>query len=865
MDINGLTASEVEERILRKEVNSAEIAVSRSYLDIITKNVFTFFNLIIFSIGAMLYLLDELTSALAATGIIVLNIFIATIQEMRAKRRLDKIALLMRPKVAVIRDGEQTTIDQSEIVRDDIIHFRGGDQALVDGILVSVKALEVDESLLTGESRTIRKKVDDTVFSGSFCITGEGYYRVTALGEETFAANMLASAKKFDNKLTPLQMETSAITKLMMVVALVYLLTMIIVKIINGNGLSSLLTADFEGLVGDVKMAAVILDMVPIALFLMIVIAYMVAAVRLSNSGILLQRSNAIESISHVNTVCMDKTGTITTNKLVFKDIHPFTDPETAENYIRIFVSATGSRNRTVDALANKFGTTSTELIEEIMFSSERKYSAVRVLDNDKELSLVVGAYDSLASKIKDPGDIKELISGYSEFGLRSIVIAKAGKGGLHDKDEPVIRPLELVALIALEDEVRPDCKKTMDSFIASGIDIRILSGDDPAAVNALFTIAGLPGERKILSGIELETLEGEERRKRILETNIFGRMKPDQKELVIEELKESGRYVAMVGDGVNDVKSLKEANVGIALQSGSGAARGVADMILVSDDFSSLPRALIEGNRTVSGMRDILKMYLARNFVIAILVLLTAALFHTPPLLPITNAVYAFLGLSIASFLMIIWAKPSKVEESVLPSVLKHAIPTALLISLFGFLLYCLFTLDGVHDILGITLTDAQRSIYGWNAGAGVIGEATEIVARNALLVFLLSAALLQILFVAPYFREFSVDGRLHKDIKPTIMVFVLLALVVLVFWAINEYGDTYTFVKEFSIFILPPSVYIITIGFIAAWFFVTRWALREKFLDRFSHFTEWLYSMQLNRMHKKFEKRKKYEREHQ
>jgi cation-transporting ATPase E len=547
--------------------------------------------------------------------------------------------------------------------------------------------------------------------------------------------------------------------------------------------------------------------------------------------------------------------------------MHPFVELETVERYIRIFVGATGSRNRTADALANKFGTAETELLEEIMFSSERKYSAVRVMDGDEEISLVMGAYDPLAKKIKDHTNLKELITGCSELGLRSVILARAEKGELHDGDDPVIHPLDVVALIAIEDEVRHDCKMVMGSFIASGIDVRILSGDDPVAVNALFTIAGLPGERKILSGTELETLDGEERTARILETNIFGRMKPDQKELVIEELKRSGRYVAMVGDGVNDVKSLKEAQVGIALQSGSGAARGVADMILVSDDFSSLPRALVEGNKTVSGMRDILKMYLSRNFVIAIMVLLTAAIFHAPPLLPVTNAVYAFLGLSIASFLMIIWAKPSKIEESILPAVLKYAIPTAILISAFGFLLYSLFYITELHGLLGITgLFEARPELletYGWNTGAGLKGLAGEIIARNALLVFLIAAALLQILFVAPRFKYFSIDGRIHKDIKPTILVILLLGLLALALWAVNEYEAEYEFIKEFGIMILPPAVYAIVIGSLLAWFFVTRWVLQKGFLERFTHLTEWLYSLQLRSMQKKYDKRKRRERE--
>ena len=846
MEFRGLTDGEVRDRISKGEVNSVENAVSRTYFDIVTKNVFTFFNLLIFTVTALLLYFKEVTSAAAAVGIIVMNILIATIQEIRAKRRLDKIALLMRPKVAVLRNGEEKEIDQSKIVKDDMIHLRSGDQALVDGVLLSVRSLEIDESLLTGESNTVRKMENDTIYSGSYCITGEGYYQVTAFGNRTYAAKMLASAKKFDNKQSPLQMETGAITKLLMIFALTYLAVLILVNLYFGNKLTD---------VGNLKLYVVILDIVPIGLFLMIVIAYMIAAVRMSNSGVLLQRANSVESMSHVDTVCMDKTGTITTNKLVFKELTAFTDTEKAEHYLCLFASATGSPNKTIEAILNKYGKADVILIDEILFSSERKFSAVRVADEGKEISLILGAYNVLTGKIKDNNGLKDAVDAYSAQGLRSVILAATDDGGLFGSAETELPSLDLIAVVAISDEVRPDCKETLDLFIAGGLEIRILSGDDPAAVDALFRLAGLPGERKILSGDEMERLSGSEKRERILETNIFGRMKPDQKELVIEELKKSGRYVAMVGDGVNDVKSLKEAQVGIALQSGSGAARGVADMVLVSDNFSALPKALKEGNRTVSGMRDILKLYLVRNFVIAMMILLTVLIFSAPPLVPITNTIYAFLGLSIASFFMVIWAKPSKIEGSILPEVLRYTIPTALLVSLFGIILYGIFYTDIVHDLLGIVLTPTELNEFAWQGrNSGITGTANEIVARNALLLFLIMASLLQILFVVPRFKFFSVDGKIYKDVKPTILMILLICLIGLIYWVIWEYGAVYhDLVVEFTIFMLPISAYAIVIAFLALWFFVTRWVLRNGFLERFTHFTEWLYSLQLKSIRKK------------
>ncbi|MCL2143826.1 MAG: HAD-IC family P-type ATPase, partial [Methanomassiliicoccaceae archaeon] len=820
MEFQGLTDSEVYSRVSKGEVNSVEPVVSRTYFDIITKNVFTVFNLILFILGALLLSFKELPSALAAVGMISINILIATIQEIRAKRRLDKIALLMRPKVAVIRNGSEEEIDQSKVVKDDVIHLRTGDQALVDGVLLKVRSMEIDESLLTGESSTVRKRIDDMIYSGSYCVTGEGYYQVTVFGDKTFAAKMLASAKKFDTKQSPLQMETGAVTKLLMVVAMIYLAAMVIINIFT-DSLGSVYSA------GNLKMAVVILDMVPIGLFPMLVIAYMVAAVRMSNSGVLLQRANAVESISHVDTVCMDKTGTITTNRLVFKDITAFTDTETAERYTKLFANATGSRNKTVDAILNRYGETEVELTDEIMFSSERKYSGVKVIDNGKEITLVLGAYDILAKKMVYTEEMEGVIKDRSSKGLRTVVLAKGKGGNFYEGDNAVLPELDPVAVITIEDEIRPDCKDTMDSFIENGIEIRILSGDDPDAVNALFTIAGLPGERVILSGDELDRLSDSERTKKILGTNIFGRMRPDQKELVIEELKKSGRYVAMVGDGINDVKSIKEANVGIALQSGSGAARGVADMVLVSDDFSALPKAMIEGNRTVSGMRDILKMYLARNFVIGMLVLLTIVIFRAPPLVPVTATFYAIVGLSIASFLMVIWAKPSKIEGSILPEVLRYSIPAAILIALFGLLTYSALYVGSMYDIISIfPLPDVE--IYGF---IGNDHPDAEIMGRNALLVFLIATGILQILFVVPRFKFFSVDGRIAKDIKPTILVFLLFGLLALAYWAVYNYE---AFAEFACLVILPMEAYAFIGAMVAAWFFATRWVLRNGFLER-------------------------------
>jgi ATPase, P-type (transporting), HAD superfamily, subfamily IC len=847
MDIEGLTDTEVRERISAGKVNQFESRVSRSYLDIIIKNVCTTFNLILFILGIALLYFNEPISAASATGVIALNIFVATIQEIRAKRRLDKIALLLRPTVHVIRNGEETQIDPSEIVMNDIIHLTPGDQAQVDGEFLEANSIEMDESLLTGESSTRRKKKGDIVYSGAFCITGEGYYQVTALGEDTFASKMLESAKKYKKKSTPLQIETSTVTKMLMATAFIFLGLMLLRGILVRNGADASVFA--------IK-SVLVLDIVPIALFLLITITYMIAAVRMADGGTLLQNSNSVESMSHVNTVCMDKTGTITTNNLVFEGAEYFVGEEEAKHYISRFISSTGSKNRTIAALIKEFGTEEVTLIEEIQFSSERKFSAVRIAGSDHSETLFMGAWSSLKDHVKI--DVSDNISEISKKGLRTVVLCRGDDIPLYENDEPCIPSLTLVALLSIRDEVRPDCKEIIDDFIKNGMDIKVISGDDPETVDAIFTLAGIPGKRKILSGEKLNSLEGQALDSAVLKTNIFGRMKPDQKELVIETLKKNGRYVAMVGDGVNDVRSLKSANVGVALQSGSGAARGVADMVLLDDRFSALPKAIVEGKRTVSGMRDILKIYLTRNFVIAILIGILLLLFGRLPMMPVQNTMWALITVSFAAFLMAIWAKPSDNKELILPDVLRFSLPMAVTIAGFGLFIYCLFdycTMHGIFDLGESFYLGMQESYYsaGWNEfwEHMTVGEESYnvVTARNAMLVFLLLAGVSQLFLIFPIIKFLSVDGRTTKDLKPTILALLLFGLIALVY-NIPQFA-----VNVASLALFPTEYFVLIMGFVIIWFFVSIFILKNARFRKLTDVTETAYKKSLGAEQEKSE----------
>lgn len=767
VDVRGLSEQEVRERIERGEVNSEIQQETKTYGQILAKNALTGFNVILFVLGVILIVLDEALNALAATGVIFINTFIATFQECRAKRRLDKIALLLRPKVNVLRDGQVVTIDQTEIVKDDIVVLSPGEQALVDGELVEQSYLEMDESLLTGESDTVRKNIGDRIFSGSFCIAGEGYFRVDAFGSDSFASQLMSTAKKNVSKKTPLQMETQTITMILMILALIMSVIATVGEIILGKTINEV-----------VATIAIILDIVPIALFLLIVITYMIAAVRMADKGVLLQESGAVESLSHVDTVCMDKTGTITTNKLTFNEAYTFGTVDYREA-IRQYVGSIGGKNRTIDALENKFGAEACEAVSEIRFTSARKYSAAQIRTPGGDRRFFLGAPSVLAPHTDNSSDIFAQNRLYSDKGLRTVLFAESEEEVdlLTLENLPKLRPL---ALFAIEDEVRPDCRATIDVFLRNNMDIKVISGDDPATVDALFTIANIPGTRRIISGDELAKMDTEEFDKAALETNIFGRMKPDQKEKVIDSLRKQGRYVAMVGDGVNDVKSLKKAQVGVALESGSGAARGVADMVLVDDDFSALPASLVEGKKTVSGMRDILKIYISRNFALAIIIAFGLIMTLSAPFTPVQNFYYSFFATTVSAFFMAIWAHPGDNKDLVLPGVLRYTIPTAIWTGICALAIYVLvfnFADTGVFGDYDPAAWDAK-----WD-GKEIVGELNQRMASAIMIMFLGLTGAMQLLVVQPYTKILSTDKppREDRDIKPVILTFLLVGVAVL------------------------------------------------------------------------------------
>ena len=657
------------------------------------------------------------------------------------------------------------------------------------------------------------------------------YYTVTAVGNDAYASQMLKSARKFTSKETPLQMETGTMTKILMVIAAILFVLTIFKSILFTH----------ENLGQTLEVFVLCLDVVPIALFLLITLTYMIAAARMADSGVLLQRANSVESISHVDTVCMDKTGTITTNRLAFERSEDFVPSDEASRYASVFATLTGSKNRTMQAIVQHYGEADAELVEEIQFSSERKFSAVRARDGDRTYTMYVGAWTVLGPHCRTDLEIQDIIDSESRKGLRTVLLCLGGDGPLHDDDgNPVIHDLVPVSVISIRDEVRPDCRDTIQVFLDNGMDLKVISGDDPVTVDSLFTIADIPGERRIISGPELDAMDQETFERTVLETNIFGRMRPENKQAVIETLKKNGRYVAMIGDGVNDVKSLKTAQVGVALESGSGAARGVADMVLVKDNFSALPKALVEGRRTVSGMRDILKIYLTRNLVLALLFIAIYIFVGYLPMLPIQNTYYAFVSVTIMAFFMTLFAKPDNNKELILPDVLRFCVPSAIMIAAFGLAVYGGFWWLQDQGMLNIdwaymasihgTDIEGLLDFYSW----GTEVNTSEIVARSAMLFFITTAGILQMLLVSPRYRFLSPDGRTNKSLIPIILV----VFVFLVIYAMYAYFPAIA-VNLVELVIFPNEVFLLLIGITAVWFFAELFVLKKNVfkhaVDRF------------------------------
>lgn len=673
----GLTSAQVAEKRQQGLVNQSDQSSSRSLTDIIQSNFLSVANVTLLAIVFVLLSLGKISEAFATGGVVIVNVFLGAYQEYRAKVKLDQIALLTRPKVRVIRDGTEQEIDQSDVVVGDAVLLNAGDQAVVDGQLVvdprsdNPKArVDMDESLLTGESDLIAKHPGDEILSGSFCVVGKGVFIAEKVGDDAFAQKLTQGARQFTVTQTPLQVQISIVVRLLVVVALVLSLLLYLRAAFND--------ASFAETVED---TAVAVSLIPQGLLLMITVAYAIGALRIAQQGALVQQSNAVESMSHVDVLCLDKTGTLTTNRILYHDVHPLKSDYDKDKILTLlgdYIVAAGSDNRTAEAVAKAINGTKYPTVEVVPFSSARKWAAVSFDNDTYKGTYLFGAPGMMLDHIPFNAQIKEL----AQEGLRVLLFAHSPEiiREVPEGEEPTLpADIEPLALVSLSDELRPNVNDVLDNFRNIGVTLKLISGDNPTTVAALARKAGFSEDDKEISGMALAKLNELEFRRAVHENTIFGRITPEQKEAIVDVLRSDDRYVAMMGDGVNDVLSLKKAQIGIAMEDGSQATRSVADIVLLGNKFEALPHAFSEGQRILNGMNDVNRIFLTRTFY-TILLIIIAGYIGTPfPFTPLHNFLLTSLPVGIPAFFLTTWARAGQPENNLISSIVRFVFPAGI------------------------------------------------------------------------------------------------------------------------------------------------------------------------------------------
>ncbi len=795
----GLTEAEVAERQAQGLVNVTRAKAGRSYAQIAKDNLITFFNLVLFSLGLILLLLGSPRDAFFTAAIALLNAVVGTAQEVRAKRKLDRIALLTRPKATVIRDGQAQQIDPAAVVQDDLLVVGPGDQALVDGPVVQ-GAADFDEALLTGEADPAPKREGDLILSGSYVLTGKLVYQAQKIGDESFANQLVQRARQFTREQTPLQKEVNLVVRVLLLVVAFFGVLITINQLINRD----------QDLLESVQAASVVFGLAPASLFLMIVLTYALGAVRIADKGALVQRANAVESLSHVDVLCLDKTGTLTANQIQLDAVQPLgaLDEDALRRALGRYACSGTAGNRTSDAVAAAVPGEAQPFVEEVPFSSARKWSALAFDGPDLPGIYVLGAPEMLQARLAASSmDWQEAAGELAAQGQRVLLfacqpelvpLASDGQPRLPDDLQPL-------ALLSFSDELRPDARSTLDGFREAGVEIKIISGDNPATVLALARQAGL-GEQgeavKMISGPELEELDKDAFARAAAAHTIFGRITPEQKQRLVQALRDQGRYVAMTGDGVNDVLALKQAKLSIAMESGAQATRSVADIVLLGDSFAALPEALLEGQRIMNSMGDVLRLYLTRSFALALLIATISMLAIGFPYTPAQNSVISIFVLTIPAFGLALWAKPGPVPPGgVVRQLVNFVLPAAVVTGSFLFLVYLVFietTGDWPYTQLALTYAT-------------------------------IATGLLLVVFVQPPSKFWVGGDTLSGDWRPT-----LLAIGLFVVLLISPYVPILN--TFFGLQPLHSGVdRVIIAGIVLAWMITLRLVWRHRLVDRY------------------------------
>lgn len=675
----GLSAGEVAERIARGEVNDVPVRSSRSTADIIRANVLTRFNAIIGVLWVIMFFVAPIQDSLFGF-VIIANTGIGIIQELRAKKTLDGLAVIGEAKPTVRRDGTATEVSTSEIVLGDLVELGPGDKVVVDGEVAEADSLEIDESLLTGEADPVLKRPGDPVMSGSFVVAGGGAFTATKVGREAYAAQLAEEASRFTLVHSELRSGISTILKYV---------TWMMVPTALGLIISQLVVKDNDFKDSVARTVGGIVPMIPEGLVLLTSVAFAIGVVRLGRKQCLVQELPAIEGLARVDVVCLDKTGTLTEGGMDVTELRPLGEAD--EPYVRKVLGALGasdprpnaSLQAIIDAYPAGAGWRATGTLP---FSSARKYSGASLTDEEGRVSTwLLGAPDVLLPAA-DPAltEVEHL----NERGLRVLLLARTAGTAL---DAPsVAEGAVATALVVLEQRLRPDASDTLRYFAEQDVAAKVISGDNAVSVGAVAGKLGLPGADR---PVDARTLPADrDGMARELEAGaVFGRVSPQQKRDMVGALQSKGHTVAMTGDGVNDVLALKDADIGVAMGSGSEATRAVAQIVLLNNSFATLPSVVAEGRRVIGNITRVATLFLTKTVYSVLLAILVVCSQVEYPFLPRHLTLLSTLTIGVPAFFLALAPNRERARPHFVRRVMRYAIPAGVIAAAATFTSYLL------------------------------------------------------------------------------------------------------------------------------------------------------------------------------
>ena len=755
--LQGLPLDEAARRAEAGLVNRG-VTRGRTDLEIILSNTITAFNLLLFSlVGALLALAivdpgGNHGADAAVVGLVVFaNIIIGTAQELRATRKLRKLVALTAPSTVVIRGGAPYSVRSDEVVQGDLIRLNAGDQVVADGPIVYGRA-EIDESVLTGETRSVTRGPGDELASGAYCTSGACLYAAERVGAESRAVKETAAARQLRRPETPLQLRFKRMLRVLMLATLL---------------LAGLLVIQF--VIGDVPwgeaikaVTALVTSVVPDGLLLGFTVAFAVGALRVARMGAVVQDNTAVEALNYVDTICLDKTGTITANRLKVEDVRWAGAGRSLRSWLGAFAAAAAADNRTARALADEFAPLSNEaeVLESAPFNSERRYSAMRLLAGGEQRVFVLGEPERVLSACSDGARLLDEYNRAAGRGLRGVAFAEAPQLPSAEAELPQMRA---AALITIADELRPEVGNAFKMMEELDISPKIISGDNPETVSALVQQLGTRLEGGLISGPELERMNEAEMREAVERTSVFGRIAPQQKEQLVAALQANGRYVAMVGDGQNDVPALRRADIGVAMESGTNIARSVAGIVLRNDSFEALVRGSSVAQTVLGNCAQLTKLFITKSIYVYLIIFLTSMMGLDFPFLPRHGSVTALLTLGIPAAFIALTTPPKGAGRDFIAESLRFAIPAAITLAIAAVGVYLLTEGLGRTTDAGRTLVSSTVLIVAVVYTVQVIGYAgasREAPLRPILVTFfgaLLIGAFVLLLYTPPLRTQFQ------------------------------------------------------------------------------------------------------------